>query len=147
MVIDPTVRSTLFFKRSDVIPGSDATVGSDAIVDSVLDAWLKSKAPVPVSARPWLLPVITPDSVSCVPTTSTLLSAPKLTGPDRLLTPVDADSVPPSRLMASAPTATACRSSVAPLATVVVAPAPAVLPRPLASVTASLPSLTVVAPL
>ena len=113
----------------------------EASVPRVLDALLKSNAPVPANARPCAFPDTTPESVSCVPATRSALSAPKVTVPDRLLLPVDAASVPPFRVMACVPSATPCKSNVEPLSTVV-----APLPSPLAWAIPSVPALTVVAP-
>ena len=84
-----------------------------------------------------------PESVSCVPATSMVESAPRVTAPARLLVPVLVLSVPPLRLKTSAPTAMFWRSSVAPLATVVPAAVP---PKALAFLAASVPALTAVRP-
>ena len=84
-----------------------------------------------------------PSSVSCVPVTASVLEAPNVTAPARLLVPVEVISEPPLSATASAPTSASRRSSTAPLATVVPA---AVVPKPASSVTASVPAETVVAP-
>ena len=63
--------------------------------------------------------------------------------PLKLDVPVEAAIVPPFSVMASALTATFCKSNVAPLATVT---PPAVVPRPVALVTAKVPALTDTAP-
>ena len=94
-----------------------------------------------VSPNP--LPETTPERVSCVPLTATVLAEPKVTVPAKLLLPVDVASVPPLSTTASVPTATPCKSSVAPLATVT---PPALVPSPVSVVKASVPALTVVAP-
>ena len=51
-------------------------------------------------------PDTTPESVNSVPDTWTVLSAPRVTDPDKLLVPVEAAKVPPFSVMASAPTDT-----------------------------------------
>ena len=99
--------------------------------------------PAPDLVSPKVAPLTMPPRVSCVPPTFRVLEAPSVTAPPRLLVPVDVASVPPLSARVSAPTRTLRRSSVAPLATVVPA---AVVPRPAASVTASVPAVTVVAP-
>ena len=87
---------------------------------------------------------MTPDSVSCVPATSIVESAPSVRAPAKLLVPVLVLSVPPLSVTASAVEyATFLRSSTAPLATVV---PPLVVPKALLTVTATVPALTVVAP-
>ena len=94
--------------------------------------------------KPPPLSEITPETVSSVPLTSMVLFAPSETAPLKLLVPVLACSVPPFRVIDSAPTTTFLRSNVAPFATLVPA---AVVPRPLGLVIASVPALTLVAPL
>ena len=100
--------------------------------------------PLPVFVIPRPVPLITPARLSVALVTRIVLLAPSVMPPARLLAPpVLIWSVPPLSVSASAPTATACRSSVAPLATTVPAAVP---PRALAWLTASVPALTVVAP-
>ena len=100
------------------------------------------RVPVPVLLKP-KLPLTTPESVSAVPATSTVLSARSVTVPLWLLVPVLAWSVPPLRVNASAPMAMFCKSSVAPLLTVLPA---ALVPSALALVATRVPPLTVVTP-
>ena len=104
---------------------------------------VRTARPAPDLVRPKFTPLMIPLKVSCVPATLSVLAAPRVTAPDRLLVPVEVASVPPLSVRASVPTTTPRRSSVAPLATVVPA---AVVPRPAASVMASVPAETVVAP-
>ena len=90
------------------------------------------------------VPEIMPDKVNCVPATlRLLLAAAKDTAPLKLEVPVLVAIVPPLSVIASAPTVTFCKSKVPPLATVT---PPAVVPKPVALVTASVPALTVIAP-
>ena len=99
--------------------------------------------PLPVLVMPKPVPEIMPDSVNCVPATLTVLFAPSATVPLRLDVPVLVAIVPPFTVSASAPTVIFRRSNVAPLATVT---PPAVVPNPVAFVTASVPAFTVIAP-
>ena len=105
---------------------------------------MRINLPVPDLVKPKLVPEITPESVSCVPATFTVLFAPKATVPLRLDVPVLVASVPPLIVSGSAATVIFCRSKVAPLATVVL---PATLPKPVAFVTFTVPAEMVVAPL
>ena len=88
-------------------------------------------------------PPTTPESVSAVPPTSTVLLPPSVMAPLKLLVPVLTLSVALLSVRASAPTAMFCRSNVVPLASVVPA---AALPKALALVAISVPALTVVVP-
>ena len=101
-----------------------------------------NKVPAPVLVMPYP-PETTPASASSVPETFTVLSAPRVTDPVKLIVPVEEAKVPPFRVMASAPAVTPRRSSVAPLATIVPAPVP---PKPLAWLMAKVPALMVVVP-
>ena len=99
--------------------------------------------PLPVLVNPNPVPEMTPVKFSEVPATLKVLLEPKEMVPDRLLLPVDAERVPPLRVTDSAPTVAPRKSSVAPLATVT---PPAVVPKPVEVLSASVPALTVVAP-
>ena len=98
--------------------------------------------PVPVLLRA-PEPLTTPLSVSCVPLTLSVLSAASATVPLRLAVPALLVRLPPLRVTGSAPTTIPLRSSVPPLATVVPA---AVLPRPAALPSLSVPPVMLLAP-
>ena len=99
--------------------------------------------PLPVLVSPKPVPETTPDRVSCVPLTATVLAPPKVTVPAKLLVPVDVAKVPPLSATASVPTTTPRKSRVAPLSTVT---PPALVPSAVSLVKASVPALTVVVP-
>ena len=65
---------------------------------------LRVAMPAPVLLIPKTLPpsLMTPDSVSCVPSTATVLVAPNVTAPAKVLVPVLVASVPPFTVTASA---------------------------------------------
>ena len=83
-----------------------------------------------------------PETVSCVPLTSTVEVAPSVTAPAKLLVPVLALSAPPLSVSGRALTVTPRKSSMPALATVM----PDVLPNPSLLLTASVPLVTVTGP-
>ena len=97
--------------------------------------------PLPVLVSP-LLPLMIPESVSCVPPTSMVELPPSATVPAKLLLPVLVLSVPPLSVTASVVEyATFWKSSTAPLATVA-PPVPSHVPNALFAPTASVPAFT-----
>ena len=103
---------------------------------------LSTAMPVPVLVSA-LAPLITPLTVSWVPATLSVLSAPRATLPARLPEPALLASVPPLSVIASAPITMPFTSSMAPAATVV---PPAVLPNAAALPALSVPALMLVTP-